>query len=65
MNKTTSGFKGRKNDHQVIHRNQQRFIQNYTHGSSFVPWVNFTQFNPTPTYHKTTSGFRVTNVTTR
>ena len=31
MNKTTSGLKVKKNDHQVIHRNQWRFIPNHTH----------------------------------
>ena len=51
MNKITSGFKVRKNDHQVIHRNRRRFIPNYTQRSFFVPWVDFTQFNPTPSYH--------------
>ena len=30
MNKTTIGFKVRKNDQHVIHRNQRRFIPNYT-----------------------------------
>ena len=51
MNKTTSGFKVRKNDHQAIHRNQRRFIPNYTQRSFCVPWLDFTQFDPTPLYH--------------
>ena len=55
MNKTTSGFKVRKDDCQVIHRNQRRFIPNYTQRPFFVPWVDFTQSNLArdlaPPYH--------------
>ena len=57
MNKTTSGFKVRKSDHQVIHRNQRRFIPNYTQMSFFVPWVDSTQFNPTPPFHQNKQWF--------
>ena len=51
INKTTSVLRVRKNNQQAIHRNQWRFIQNYTHTSFFVSWVDFTQFNLTPLYH--------------
>ena len=48
MDKTTSGFKVRKNKHQVIHQNQWCFIPNNTHWLLFVPQVNFTQFKSNP-----------------
>ena len=44
MDKTTSDFKVRKNNHQVNHQNQWCFIPDDTHVLFLVPQVDFTQF---------------------
>ena len=46
MDKTTSDFKVRKNNHQVSHENQWCFIPDHTLKLFLVPQVDFTQFKP-------------------
>ena len=68
MDKTTSGFKVRKNSHQVIRQNQWCFIPNNTHRLFLVAQVDFThsQVKSNPTLRiKQPAVLRWEKITTR